>query len=386
MSFPVEVRPRAVPANSTLGGSELPAIEAGLFQNAGIDVHAFRKFLDRKNLALVVARNVTSRDGTDRQQPYNLRVPNGVETTNPNFPGNVYDVKYMQFLQGDQLRGIGGISDPRPGRRVIAQFLHDTEAMQYNLPTTGDQGSINLRSDGSVAALLPANRAVTWQLTDPNNLGIVRERIWMSFVPGEIRVCASCHGGNSPNQAGNLEPTNAPLALTNLLDHLIGFDSDGDQLPDIYDRFDGPDSFTTTRGILAAGDIVDLAASDDNDVVIRRRNTDIQSTTQFVLSTGSPVASPASMMIELEGSVFARSTVTQTVELFNQDLGTWEQVDSRSANRFSDRTDLIPIGGDLSRFVNDTDFSIEARVSYTSLSARQQFTSNTDRLVVLVGE
>ena len=385
-TFPVEVRPRPIPTNSTLDGSPLPAIEAGVFQNVGVDVDAFRRFLDRKNLALVVSRNVTSRDGADRQQPFNLRVPNGVQTTNPNFPGNVYDVKYLQFLQGDQLRGIGGITDPRPGRRVIAQFLHDPGAMQYNLPTTGDQGSVSLRSDGSVAALLPANRAVTWQLTAPDNLGIVRERIWMSFVPGEIRVCASCHGGNTPNQAGDQEPTNTPLALSDLLDHLKNFDSDGDQVPDIYDPFDGPDSFEVTRGVLGTGELIDLFSSDDNDVTVRRRDTDVQSTTQIVLTTGSPVAAPHSMTAKLEGSVFARSTVTQTVELFNFDLGTWEEVDRRPASRFNDRSDLIPIGGDLSRLVNDSDLAVQVRVTFQSPVQRQQFTSNTDQLLVVIDE
>jgi hypothetical protein len=45
----------------------------------------------------------------------------------------------------------------------------------------------------------------------------VRERVWITVQPGEIRVCGSCHGNNTKDQAGNTEPTNKPLALRTLL-------------------------------------------------------------------------------------------------------------------------------------------------------------------------
>jgi hypothetical protein len=45
----------------------------------------------------------------------------------------------------------------------------------------------------------------------------VRERYWLTFQPGEVRVCASCHGVNGVDQVGNPEPTNAPEALRELL-------------------------------------------------------------------------------------------------------------------------------------------------------------------------
>ncbi|MCB0333524.1 MAG: hypothetical protein KDD55_08495, partial [Bdellovibrionales bacterium] len=35
--------------------------------------------------------------------------------------------------------------------------------------------------------------------------------------PGEVRVCTSCHGINSLDQAGNTPPENTPLALAELL-------------------------------------------------------------------------------------------------------------------------------------------------------------------------
>jgi hypothetical protein len=68
-----------------------------------------------------------------------------------------------------------------------------------------------------MAAFVPARRALTWQLTDPNGSPVVRERFWLTFQPGEIRTCTSCHGLNTRDQAGHAVPTNPPEALRRLL-------------------------------------------------------------------------------------------------------------------------------------------------------------------------
>lgn len=386
-SFPVEVKSRPLPANSTLNGTPLSPIELALFEKAGVSVSEFQEFLARKKLAMVVTRNVTSRAATDRQQPFNLRVVDGgTETISTEHPGNVYDVEYLQFLQGDQLRGRGGIDSPRPGRRVIPQYMHDDEAMRYNLPTTGDQGSVNIQADGSIAAIVPANRAMTWQLTADDNHPIVRERIWMSFVPGEVRVCSSCHGGNNPNQAGENEPTNSPTALTSLLNYIKTIDSDKDELPDLFDTFDGEDFIVVTHGSLVSGTLLELATSDDTDFSVRRSNTDVQSRTEFVVTTGSHIDAPTTMSIELEGSVFARTSVIQTIELYNYATKNWESIDSNVASRFIDRSDMIEVTGDVSRFIDDSTMAVQARVRFQSLEARQKFSSNIDRFKIEIGD
>ena len=46
---------------------------------------------------------------------------------------------------------------------------------------------------------------------------VVRERNWLTFQPGEIRTCASCHGLNTQDQAGGFTPLNKPEALRTLL-------------------------------------------------------------------------------------------------------------------------------------------------------------------------
>ena len=237
-TYPVEVYARTRPATTTLNKETLPSIEQGLFTAANVNLKDFRKFLKRNNIALLVTRDVTSRDDADQQQPYNLKVAGSAhQTVNPSKPGTIYDVKYLQYLQADQLRGMGGTVSPRAGRRPIAQLLHDPNAVAYNPTTTGATGSVNVHPDGSVAAIVPANRAVTWQLTDANNKGIVRERLWLSAVPGEIRSCTSCHGESTLNQAGLTSPTNAPQALTTLLNWVKAIDRDNDGVKDLYDAY-----------------------------------------------------------------------------------------------------------------------------------------------------
>ncbi len=211
---PVEVRARTRPARLN---SPLPAPEQQIFSQAGVDPVQFQNYLTQNNLAILVTRNVTTRDDFDRQQPFNLRVPGGVQTTGTG--GKIYDVARLQIFQADQLRGLTfGGDTPRAGRRVLAQPLHDAAALAANPTAPAEQaGSVAIAADGSVAAFVPAQRAMTWQLIDPSGTGVVRERIWVTFQPGEVRVCRSCHGLSELDQAAHTAPTNQPQALLQLL-------------------------------------------------------------------------------------------------------------------------------------------------------------------------
>jgi len=208
---PVEVRPRTRPTEPTAG---LPAPEQSVFDDEAVDLAEFQELLRNQGLALIVSRDVTTRDEADVQQPFNLRVPGGAQTTGAG--GTVYDVAYLQLFQGDQVRGIGGMASPRAGRRVLAQHLHDERVTGGHAPG-GPPSSVALGLDGSAVALVPAHRAMTWQLTAPNGDPVVRERYWLTFQPGEVRVCASCHGLNTQDQAGQGEPVNPPAALRQFL-------------------------------------------------------------------------------------------------------------------------------------------------------------------------
>jgi hypothetical protein len=209
---PVEVRARTKPARLT---ETLPAPEQAAFAAAGVDPATFKAYLAQHNLALAVSRNVTSRDNADRQQPFNVGVVGGVQKTGA--PGKIYDLAFMQFFQADLLRGKGLNSagdTPAPGRRVLAQPLHDSTAQMLNSAHAGTpSGSVTIANDGSMAAFVPARRAMTWQMTDGAGTPVVRERLWVTFQPGEVRVCASCHGLNNVDQTGATAPTNTPDAL-----------------------------------------------------------------------------------------------------------------------------------------------------------------------------
>ncbi|MCB1052738.1 MAG: hypothetical protein KDC71_19205, partial [Acidobacteria bacterium] len=203
---PVEVmvRPRpSVPMHP------LSAPEAQIFSEEGVDVATFKQWMAERDLALAVSRDVTTRDSHDEQQPYNLFVQGGTAST-AGAGGTMYPIKFMQFFQADHLRGIGGIDTPRPGRRVLAQPMHDPAV--DNPPSTGPEGSVTLGDDGSMAAFVPARRAMSWQLTEPDGTPVVRERFWVNFQPGEVRVCASCHGINTSDQASQSPPVNPPEA------------------------------------------------------------------------------------------------------------------------------------------------------------------------------
>ncbi len=211
---PVEVIARARP---TPPENPVPEPELAAFAAAGVDVAGFQKYLRTHQLALIVSRDVTTRDKADKQQPFNLRIANTTHKT-VGVGGKIYDVSHLQLFQADQLRSLnfGNTNSPRAGRRVLAQHLHDPAVDNPSSPG-GPLASVPLAADGSSAALVPASRAMTWQLTDTNGVGIVRERYWLTFAAGEIRSCTSCHGINQTSQANTPTPTNTPLALIQLL-------------------------------------------------------------------------------------------------------------------------------------------------------------------------
>lgn len=233
-----EVVPRtapSIPAAPELDGPELQA-----FADAGIDSPAtFKAYLEANNLAAIVIRNATVRDEADINQPFNLvvKTPDGVsheQTVRTDFEEDgvdtLYPITYLQLMRGDYLRGYlknaefaagNFVSDG--GRRVLPNPLDlSTGKLVHNLDAApgAPLGAVPIAEDGSIAALVPAHRALTWQTTDADGDAVVRERYWLTFQPGEIRVCTSCHGVNDKAQDGNAQPQNSPRALKRLLEAL----------------------------------------------------------------------------------------------------------------------------------------------------------------------
>ncbi len=214
---PVEVVARPAPPKPT---PVLAAPEQQAYDLEDVSPGAFQAWLRQHDLAAIVMRNVTSRDAADKQQPYNLHValPGGITTVGAG--GLVYDIAHLQFFQADQIRGMGinHPDGPDPGRRVLAEPLHDPGAMAFN-PTNpgGPAGSMPIHADGSVALYVPARRALAWQSTDAAGTPVVRERYWITMQPGEVRVCDGCHGVNTVNQAGQPPSQNVADAFRELL-------------------------------------------------------------------------------------------------------------------------------------------------------------------------
>ncbi|MBL8113657.1 MAG: IPT/TIG domain-containing protein [Acidobacteria bacterium] len=214
---PVEVKSRVIPPPRS---EAIPPPELLIFQQENVDPAVFKADLVNRNLALIVSRNVTTRDRLDKQQPFNLRITNTMTQTT-GAGGTLYDISHMQMFQADQIRGIGGTVNPRPGRRVLGQVMHDPAVINPPNPT-GPAGSVKLATDGSMASFVPARRALSWHLTSPTGTPVVRERYWLTFQPGEVRVCASCHGLSSKDQANQNAPQNPPEALRQILQHWKG--------------------------------------------------------------------------------------------------------------------------------------------------------------------
>jgi mono/diheme cytochrome c family protein len=96
--------------------------------------------------------------------------------------------------------------------------MHD-DAVRNPDAASNPAGSVRDAADGSLAAIVPARRAMSWHLSDAAKTPVVRERYWVTFQPGEIRVCASCHGLNTVDQLGRGAPVNPPEALREMLRH-----------------------------------------------------------------------------------------------------------------------------------------------------------------------
>jgi len=216
---PVEVRPVSRPVATT---SSLESAETEIFHQAGVSPNALRAWLRQNDLALLTVRNVTTRDSADRQQPTNLAVPGGTQTLAPD-GGPAYQVKSLQFLQGEYLRGYGltfpGDTAPDTGRRIKALSMRAIPGVSQTAAGS-PEGSVAIAADGSATAIVPARRALSWQLLQPDGASVVRERYWLSFQAGEVRACTSCHGVNSSDQAGHSVATNPPAALRSMLETL----------------------------------------------------------------------------------------------------------------------------------------------------------------------
>lgn len=145
-------------------------------------------------------------------------------------------------------------------------------------------------------------------------------------------------------------------------------------MPGTYAMFVG-------QGLQVGGTVSDLEMSDNNDVSIQRSVTDVQSRVSIEVKSASPVPNPDELGVRVESSVFARTAVNLTIELFNYTEGQFEEVYSADASRFVDSNADFTETNDAVRFVDSGTCEVLARVSFQSTNnPRQRFTANVDML------
>lgn len=146
----------------------------------------------------------------------------------------------------------------------------------------------------------------------------------------------------------------------------------------IGETFIESESFELVHGTHVSGSEKELRSSDDSDLSIRRSSTEIQPQTEFTVTGTSPVAFPVALSIEIESSVFSRTQVFETVELFDFQSQSWHLVSYRIASRFNDSTFAAEVPGPLARFVESGTNEVKAKVRFNSTVQRESFSSSTD--------
>lgn len=241
---PAELRVSAPPP---LTMAAVKKTEVTLIANQGVDLAGLQSWLQQRKLALLVVRNATQRDHSDHQQPYNLQVTGtgGVSSIAPDCAVNpackIYTLDTLQLFEARYLRSKSWSYDGSPtygqgaglGRRALPRPMESSGPISTVDPSVSNPaavkgklpGSLKVFPDGSVAGFIPAQRALSWQLVDSaqpgqpkfGTDGVVRERYWVTFQPGEVRTCASCHGVNKTDQMGRAEDNHQSQALKALM-------------------------------------------------------------------------------------------------------------------------------------------------------------------------
>jgi hypothetical protein len=125
-----------------------------------------------------------------------------------------------------------------------------------------------------------------------------------------------------------------------------------------------PTSFNTVRGILVAGTLADLLASDD--AFIQWKAGPILSLSEkpidIIVDGTSPLATPSTIVFQLEGRV-NNPNIAQTISLFNYVTSSWEPLDVRTATT-SDTVVMVTVSTNASRFVDPGTLAMRARFGY----------------------
>ena len=206
--------------------------------------------------AVPVAKREDLPGGVPRVIPMDPNVAEGLangDQTGIFFDGNVYD----RATTDGQTRPDANFQND-DGSTGQARFLRVLEAVP--LPRGGNTqigntefekqrvvGYAPIRSDGSFAVRVPANRSLHMQTLDQNGMMLVNQLTWVQVMPGERRLCTGCHDSHNRDRVINdfhVEATGAisNTALSRVYD--AGFQNANDVMAHPAARTDTVDFFT----------------------------------------------------------------------------------------------------------------------------------------------
>ena len=151
------------------------------------------------------------------------------------------------------------------------------------------------------------------------------------------------------------------------------------------------ESFEIDRGELVKGGLDDLQNSDDFVVSVKSVREDFRSRVFVIFIGVCPLESPSRLEFSIESSVLSGirgslfSTVRLSIDFYDFDAGSWEEIYAGRPSNFGDSTRLVVAGGDLSRFVQTGGNQIKARCRYESSRRRQGFSANLDHVFWNIG-
>jgi len=124
-----------------------------------------------------------------------------------------------------------------------------------------------------------------------------------------------------------------------------------------------PDAFSLFRGKLTSGQLSDLYFVDANYLVGRAGIVAniTEPPLQVIVDGTSAVGSPVDLLFTVVSKASATALQQQTL-LFNYQSGQYELFDSR-ATTLADQTVVVHATGDLSRFVNQADKKVRAKIT-----------------------
>lgn len=120
-----------------------------------------------------------------------------------------------------------------------------------------------------------------------------------------------------------------------------------------------------TAGNITGGGLPETTASDNSYLSLRQGSAG--SIVQAVFGVNTFDNKPDKLAIEVESKAAYATGFTEVVQLFNWGTGVWETIGGRNLTN-ADTTNTYSVGGDITRFVNQSTKRIEMRLGFTPTS------------------